>query len=568
MSRRDQGREKEHWGSSVGVVLAVAGGAIGLGNFLRFPGQVATYGGGAFMIPYFISMLIVALPLAWSEWALGRNGGRRGYHSQPAIYRAAGNGKTIWGVCGGICSLAPLVICMYYVFIESWCLLYALQYLGGCLKPFGLGFSLFPTLDAGLKLGDSASYEAFFAQFVGMSGGDGSLFRDIFSSPLLLATAACALANFTLIYFGIAKGIERFCKIATPLLLLCSVLVILRVATLGNPTGVEGQSFVDGLGFMWNPSRPVLDESGAVVGQTSVWTALANPEVWLAATAQIFFSTSICLCAITSYASYVKPGDDIALSGLTAVAANEFCEVALGGLMTIPAAIMFFGVAAAGSFDSTFAMGFVVLPNVFGLMTGGEFFGFLFFSLLFLAGLTSSISLVQPTVALTQEAFRWSRGVSVAATLAVNLVGIGVVCWFTQNLAALDSFDFWLANFTPFVFALLQTCLVAWVWGTDKMTAELDRGAKIRVPRLLGSVVKYASTPYLAIIFALWLWNNLGARLAGVAQDRAAQATLAFIGVLTATLIVVSVKASRRWRREEEKDAEQAAQTEKLSATK
>ena len=549
-------------------MLAVAGGAIGLGNFLRFPGQVATYGGGAFMIPYFISMLIVAIPLALSEWALGRAGGRRGYHSQPAIYRAAGNGKTIWGVCGGVCSLAPLVICMYYVFIESWCLLYALQYLGGCLEPLGLGFSLFPSLDAGLKLGDSGSYETFFARFVGMSGGDGSLFRDLFSSPLLLATVACALANFTLIYFGIAKGIERFCKIATPLLVFCSLAVIVRVATLGNPTGVEGQSFVDGLGFMWNPSRPVLNESGAVVGQTSVWTALCNPEVWLAATSQIFFSVSICLCAITSYASYVKPDDDIALSGLTAVAANEFCEVALGGLMTIPAAIMFLGVAAAGDFDSTFAMGFVVLPNVFGLMPGGELFGFLFFSLLFLAGLTSSISLVQPTVALTQEAFRWSRGVSVAATLAVNLVGIGIVCWFTKNLAALDSFDFWLANFTPFVFALLQTIMIAWVWGADKMTAELKRGAKIQVPQALGFVVKYLTTPYLAIIFALWLWNNLSARLAAVAEDRAAQVSLAFIGFLTAALIVVSLAASRRWRREEAGNAERAEETQRISAVK
>jgi SNF family Na+-dependent transporter len=228
---------------------------------------------------------------------------------------------------------------------------------------------------------------------------------------------------------------------------------------------------------------------------------------------------------------------------------------------------MFFGVAAAGNFDSTFAMGFVVLPNVFGLMPGGEIFGFLFFSLLFLAGLTSSISLVQPAVALTQEAFRWSRGVSVAATLALNLVGIGIVCWFTKNLAALDSFDFWLANFTPFVFALLQTSLIAWVWGTDKMTDELKRGAKIRVPRGLGFVVKYLSAPYLAIIFALWLWNNLGARLAGVAEDAAAQVSLAFIGCLTATLIVVSIKASRRWRREE-KEAAQTEQTQKISAAK
>lgn len=534
-------------------MLAVAGGAIGLGNFLRFPGQVATYGGGAFMIPYFISMLIVAIPIAWSEWALGRAGGRRGYHSPPGIYRAAGGGKTVWGVCGGINALAPLVICMYYVFIESWCLLYALQYLGGCLRPIGLEFSFFPTFDAGLKLENTEAYENFFAEFVGMTG-DGSLF-DLSTSPLLPATLCCVLANFALIYLGISKGIERFCKFATPLLLLCSVLVILRVATLGNPTGAEGQSFVDGLGFMWNPSRPVLDESGAVVGQTSVWTALANPEVWLAATAQIFFSVSICLCAISSYASYVKPENDVALSGLTAVAANEFCEVALGGLMTIPAAIMFLGVAAAGNFDNTFAMGFVVLPNVFGLMPGGEFFGFLFFSLLFIAGLTSSISLVQPTVALAQEAFRWSRNFSVAATLSVSLVGIGIVCWFTENLAALDSFDFWLANFTPFVFALLQTTLVAWVWGTDKMVTELERGAKIRVPKRLGFVVKYVSIPYLAIIFALWLWNNLGARLSGIAEDSAARISLAFIGLLTIALVVVSLRAARRWRREEEEDA-------------
>jgi hypothetical protein len=158
-------------------------------------------------------------------------------------------------------------------------------------------------------------------------------------------------------------------------------------------------------------------------------------------------------------------------------------------------------------------------------------------------------------------------GVSVAATLAVNLVGIGIVCWFTKNLAALDSFDFWLANFTPFVFALLQTIMIAWVWGADKMVAELKRGAKIQVPRALGFVVKYLSTPYLAIIFALWLWNNLGARLAGVAEDAAAQVSLAFIGCLTATLIVVSIKASRRWRREEKENA-QTEQTQKISAAK
>ena len=552
---REKNGKNEHWESNLGVVLAVAGSAVGLGNFLRFPGQVATYGGGAFMIPYFISMLIVAIPIAWSEWALGRRGGRDGYHSLPGIYRAAGNGKTFWTASGGLVALVPTGICMFYIFVEAWCLLYALQYLGGCLRPLGIEFSFFPTVDSGFKLGDSASYEAAFANFVGMNG-DGSLFQNFFKSPVVLATLACAAANFALVYCGIAKGIERFCKIATPLLLLCSALVILRVSTLGNPTGVEGQSFVDGLGFMWNPSRPLLDESGAVVGQTSVWTALANPEVWLAATSHIFFSASLCVGAIATYASYVKPNKDIALSSLTAVSANGFCEVALGGLMTIPAAVMFLGVANSESFASTFTMGFIVLPNVFGLMPGGEFFGFFFFSLLFIAGITSSVSQAQPAVAWTKEALGLSRGASVALTAAVALTGTAIVCWYTKNAAALDAFDFWIATFMPFVVVFLQTALAAWVWGADKMTAELDRGAKTRVPRCFGFAIKYLTTPYLALVFAFWCFKNGSGRLAGVAQNPVELKIVLFLVATGAALIWLTIRASKRWRADEAKAAQ------------
>ncbi|MGN1065905.1 MAG: hypothetical protein ACI4QC_10855, partial [Thermoguttaceae bacterium] len=129
-----QRKPKEHWNSRIGVVLAVAGGAVGLGNFLRFPGQVVNYGGGAFMIPYLISFLLIAIPIASTEWALGRYGGRKGYHSPLGVYYAAGNKSTFWGLCGGLSALTPLVISMYYIFVEAWCLLYALQYLGGLLQ--------------------------------------------------------------------------------------------------------------------------------------------------------------------------------------------------------------------------------------------------------------------------------------------------------------------------------------------------------------------------------------------------------------------------------------------------
>ena len=79
---------QEAWSSRLGVILAVAGSAVGLGNFLRFPGLAAQYGGGAFMIAYFVSLLLIGIPICWVEWTLGRYGGRAGYHSTPGIFQA------------------------------------------------------------------------------------------------------------------------------------------------------------------------------------------------------------------------------------------------------------------------------------------------------------------------------------------------------------------------------------------------------------------------------------------------------------------------------------------------
>ena len=91
--------KKEYWGSRIGVILAVAGSAVGLGNFLRFPGQAAQNGGGAFMIPYFVSLLILGIPLCWAEWTMGRYAGTRGFHSAPGISRRSVKTRwpAIWG---------------------------------------------------------------------------------------------------------------------------------------------------------------------------------------------------------------------------------------------------------------------------------------------------------------------------------------------------------------------------------------------------------------------------------------------------------------------------------------
>lgn len=523
----------EHWGSRLGVVLAVSGSAIGLGNFIRFPGQAAMHGGGAFMFPYLISLLVVAIPLATAEWALGRFGGRCGAHSPMGIYYVAGRRKPICGVLGGVSLFTAFVIDMYYLVIESWCLIYALQYLGGLLKPLGLGFSVIPEVTvAGFDLGSSEAYGQAFGAITGMSG-NGTLFNAS-CFYLLAALAFCIFVNFWLIYRGVSKGVERFCKLVAPLILLCSAIVLIRVLTLKNPTGLEGQSLLDGLGFMWNPQNAKQ--------------ILLDPNVWLAATSQIFFSTSICTSAVVTYASYVHPKQDIALSSVTATMANEFCEVCLGGLMIIPPAIMFLGASAADKIGSSFSLGFVVLPNVFGQMPAGQFFGFVFFALLFFTAITSSISQLQPSVAFLKEAFRFNHKTSVLLVALAILTGSTIVCWFTGNLTGLDTFDFWSANFSPFLCAIVQTGIIVYIWGLNALESEINLGAAAKLPRFIGSLIKWVSLPYLVLIFLLWLWNNAPDRIQTLAGDRSAQYSTVFLSLVALFIFLTSLCAVKRWK--------------------
>src|SRR5688572_15368495 len=134
--------EKQQWGTRLGVILAVAGSAVGLGNFLRFPGQAAANGGGAFMIPYFCALLFLGIPIGWAEWTMGRYGGRKGLHSSPSVLGAVGKGS-IARYLGVIGVLIPLAVSFYYTYIESWCLGYTWTYLTG-----GLGIDPSAAFDA------------------------------------------------------------------------------------------------------------------------------------------------------------------------------------------------------------------------------------------------------------------------------------------------------------------------------------------------------------------------------------------------------------------------------------
>lgn len=115
---------REHWSTRIGLILAIAGSAIGLGNFLRFPVQAASYGGGAFMIPYFVALILLGVPLMWVEWAMGRFGGAQGHGTTPGIFKLMWPGRASKYL--GVLGIAfPLIVLIYYTYIESWTLAYS-----------------------------------------------------------------------------------------------------------------------------------------------------------------------------------------------------------------------------------------------------------------------------------------------------------------------------------------------------------------------------------------------------------------------------------------------------------
>lgn len=524
---------KESWNTRFGVILAVTGSAVGLGNFLRFPGQAARYGGGAFLIPYLIAFLIIGIPLAWSEWALGRYGGTLGHNSAPGIFRGVLK-KRHGSYVGMLGTVMPLLIYTYYVFVEAWCLFYAWHFLSGTFQ--------------GMSVGE---VEAFFMASVGASA-NGVLFTPS-GGTMLFFLLVCFLINFGLIYRGLSQGIEKFCAFAMPLLVLCALVILVRVLTLPTPDAHPDQSVINGLGYLWNPVQPDYPVEGVEPpAHNSLIRNLQNPETWLAATGQIFFSLSLGFGLILTYASYLKKDDDVCLSSLTSAAGNGFCELVLGGMIAIPAAFVFLGPSIVQSPPGTFGMGFVVLPNVFAQMPAGQFFGTLFFTLLFLAAVTSSLSMLQPSIALLEEGLGLTRKPSVAILGFITLIGALFVVYFSKDFTALDTIDFWMANFFIFIFATVQTLIFGWVLGGDKAYEELTQGAEIRIPRWIIPFIQYISPAYLLVIFGLWLRFSLPDRIQAIlhvpeGEPPVVLMSIGFIVLVLSFFGLVIAGANQRW---------------------
>jgi len=525
----------ENWGSKIGVILAVAGSAVGLGNFLRFPGLAAINGGGVFMIPYFISMLILGIPICWVEWTMGRYGGAHGYNSAPGIFSVLWR-RPCGKYFGVLALLIPVVIYMYYVYIEAWCLSYAIDYASGKMTAIANGID---------PAEEVSKYQEHFGNFVGTDK------NGIPQPKGLIILGSVFFLNFFLIFRGLTKGIETFCKFAMPLLIFCALIILVRVLTLGTPNPDQPEANINNaLGFMWNP-KPAADGE-------SIWGALANPELWLAASCQIFFSLSVGFGIVLNYASYLRKDDDVALSGLTASATNQFCEVCLGGLITVPVAFLFLGAAGLTKevLNSPMALGFHALPTVFNRMPAGQIFGTLWFGMLFTAAITSSLSMLQPAIAFLEEGFGLGRKASVTCLGFIVATGSLIVVYFSKDLLALDTMDFWVGTVCIYILATIQVITVGWIFGIDNARKEVQRGAELKIPRIFWFIIKYVSPVYLLTIFGLWCYNSIPDKIqeiAGLAPDDRGTVlfVLAFlVGVLTFFGMFVYL-AGKRWNERE-----------------
>lgn len=499
---------REHWGSRIGLILAMAGNAVGLGNFLRFPVQAANNGGGTFMIPYFISFILLGIPLMWMEWGIGRYGGRYGHGTIPGMFDRLWQNRAAkyLGVLGIV---MPLVVFIYYTVIVGWLLGFAWFSITGDYFGNTTAESMSQYLYAFQNIHDTSQH----------NGWIGFMFYGI-----TIAAVVYVLSR------GVSGGIEKLALYGMPILFFFAVVLMIRVLTL--PATAFG-SPSEGLAFVWTPD----------------WSALGNASVWLAAAGQVFFTLSLGMGTIHTYASFLSKEDDITLTGLATASTNEFAEVVLGGTVAIPAAVTFFGVtgamaiAARGSFDFGIIAMAVVFQSLPGPQVVGQIAAFMWYALLFIAGITSSVALASPAMAFMQEEFGYARrNVAVGLGAVALALGLAVVVWNQQGW--LGEWDNWAGTFGLVIFAFIEIWIIRLAFGVDRFWTEIHEGADLRIPGFFLFTLRWISPAFITGLLLWWGWVDMlpALLMEGIPPEQIAirwAARLTMVGMLLVGLLLI-----------------------------
>ncbi|MGJ3509775.1 sodium-dependent transporter [Enemella sp. A6] len=403
---------REYWNHSAGFILAAIGSAVGLGNIWRFPGVAYASGSGAFLIPYLVALLTAGIPILFLDYAIGH----RFRGAAPLAFRRMAK----WAEpLGWFQTALMFVIGVYYAAVIAWAMSF-----------FVFSFDL--------KWGDDTQ-TFFLAEY--LKAGDTTVSTELVAGvaiPLLLVW----LTIMVVLALGVARGVEKLNMVFIPLLVLVFVGLVVRALTLPGALA--------GLDSFFTPD----------------WAALLDPNVWIAAYAQIFFSLSIAFGIMITYASYQRRKANMTSSGLVVAFANSSFELLAGiGVFATLGFMAFNAGTQVSELEGLTGpiLSFVTFPAVISQMPGGNIFGALFFASLTMAGLTSLVSIMQGVAASVQEKFRLGR--KTAAVLVSAVCGLLSLMLFstTSGLFALDTVDMWSNNLGIVISAIFATLLSVWV---------------------------------------------------------------------------------------------------------
>lgn len=380
------GSNREVFGNRVGVLLAMAGSAIGLGNMWRFPYLLGQNGGAAFLIIYLLLMAFVCLPIFIAEFMIGRRSRSNVFYSMVRL-----SGRKSWRIAGTFAVLAAVFILSFYCVVGGWSVKYLFE-------------SCTFSLD---KVGD---YGQHFESFVTSA-----------KAPLVYTYIFLGLTGL-IISLGVTRGIERFSKLMMTVLFIIIVLVGIRAITLPGAA--------DGLRYLFVPNMKSIDGN-----------------VMAAALGQAFFSLSVGCGTILTYGSYVKDDENIMASSAI-IAGMDTIFALLAGIAIIPAVYAVASMnGTVPQADAGPGLVFITLPDVFRQMPLGGVVAILFFLSLLLAALTSALSLMETFVAYLTE--QHGLGRTPATVLSFLLYAtLGTLCSLSQgvlshvHILGLNIFDF------------------------------------------------------------------------------------------------------------------------------
>ncbi len=451
------------WGSNVGFLLAAIGSAIGLGNIWRFPYVAYKSGGGAFLIPYVLALVTVGIPILMLELSLGN----KLRSSAPKAFRIISK-KFEWLGWWAV-TFVMFGIEMYYIVIIGWCANFIV-------------FSL-------TKAWGTDPNGFFFGKFLGM-GGEPLSFNGI-SWVVIAAIAVIWLVNWLITYRGIEKGIEKAVKIMMPLLFIITIIIIVWSLFLpGAKTGISHYVKPD-------------------------FTKITDVKVWIAAFGQIFFSLSLGFGIMIAYASYLPKKTNIFKNSLIIGFSNSGYEVFAGfGVFSILGYMATQqGAAIQDVVQSSIGLAFVAYPKAISLLPFGTLFGVLFFFLLCIAGVSSSISIIEAFSSAMIDKFNIPRHKTINTVCLVGFVGSMIFTAKNCGLQMLDIVDHFINQYGLITVGVVEAIIIGWLFKTDllkdHMESNIPDGGNKKMFMTLLKLWKYCIkfiTPLalgVAIIFSL-----------------------------------------------------------------